>query len=697
MIFHQSPDSTIHQGNALEVLATLPEGSVDMCVTSPPYLGLRKYSGPQDLIWGGLPDCEHLWGDQTIFKASGGTASAKVHTHGTDNFQAFTASQGQFCQKCHAWRGAYGLEPNLEMYIEHTITVLRAIRRVMAKHAVCFWNLGDSYAANGTTGGGSPIDIRKDGRTTRTSDQVRGREPEIRNARDSNLKPLDMCLIPERVAIAAETDGWWVRSMIIWHKPNPMPESIRGWFFTKHRISKGGSQKSGGLISGKESFASMDKIPLADWQDCPGCPKCLPNDGLVLRKGSWRPTSSYEHVIFMAKDKDYFADGFSVREGVEVVRENMIQYSHGNESLQQMSFGFALDGIPQGTENEDGDKNRVQGMRKTEDICLEKNRKGKIQRTESTQALSRKRIWKSENSCLQAIRPNEESPQTMETIRSGESIRKILPQISEAESSIKTLRPESKGEGQHQKTMDVREGASQISQGGSQAPIQIIEHGKHGNGGGMGCDIRTAPSSLSLLPSQGEIDDGSRDPTQQGRSAYSNEHSPSLSFMQCLEGKQEDNACLGTRNLRDVWTINTQPFKGAHFATFPEEIPRRCILIGTSDGGYCSKCGAPRARVIEHKNMVIKRSNRAEESGIRIMSSGTMESEAETKTLGFKATCSCNSSSRPGIVLDPFAGSGTTGMVARQLGRHSIMIELSEDYCRMDEKRLTAVPLNMGI
>ncbi len=513
MIFHQSPDCTIYQGNALEVLDTLPEGSVDCVITSPPYLGLRKYSGPQDLIWGGLPDCEHVWGQSNERSLGVGISKSPTLVGFTsENIklrqERGISSQGQFCQKCHAWRGAYGLEPNIETYIEHTITVLRAIRRVMAKHAVCFWNLGDSY--NGS--GHKDIQVNSPKQMTNRGgiSQTGTNEP--------SLKPLDMCLIPERVAIAAQADGWYVRSMIIWHKPNPMPESMSGWFFTRHRVKVANCQiPSGNLDKGKSHGIAWNDIAkdglIAQWQDCPGCPKCTPNDGLVLRKGSWRPTSSYEHVIFMAKDKDYFADGEGVRQPQQT------------SSLLRATRGW------------EGNTNR---------------------------------------------------------------------------------------------------------------------------------DYPKGPQS--------HID------------KYFNK-------------SYEEAMSLPGRNCRDVWTINTQPFKGAHFATFPEEIPRRCILAGTSDGGYCSKCGEPFARVIEKYG-----SNYEERKSKGIGGPYNLKPEeyqtcgtSETKTIGFRPTCICNAPSRPGVILDPFCGSGTSGMVARQLGRHSIMIELSEDYCRMAKQRLASVPLNMGI
>ncbi|MBA7569299.1 hypothetical protein ES708_11038 [subsurface metagenome] len=98
------------------------------------------------------------------------------------------------------------------MYIEHTIEILREIRRVLRKDGVVFWNVGDSYAAN---------------RSYQVTDS---KWRDVGNTKGSRvpkgLKPKDLCLIPFRVAIAAQEDGWWVRSVIIWSKPNPMPESV---------------------------------------------------------------------------------------------------------------------------------------------------------------------------------------------------------------------------------------------------------------------------------------------------------------------------------------------------------------------------------------------------------------------------------------------------------------------------------------
>jgi DNA modification methylase len=195
----------------------LLDESVQTAVTSPPYWGLRKYSGEQDLVWGDN-HCEHEWGDlipnPMVKSGKHGPASILTKTADAQHAVRKESNQGSFCSLCGAWKGAYGLEPTPEMYVQHTIEILREIRRVLRRNGVCFLNLGDSYAGSGSPGG----DFRNG----------KGGDEYLRpyNRKGGTLKPKDLCLIPFRVAIAAQEDGWWVRSDIIWSKPNPMPESV---------------------------------------------------------------------------------------------------------------------------------------------------------------------------------------------------------------------------------------------------------------------------------------------------------------------------------------------------------------------------------------------------------------------------------------------------------------------------------------
>ena len=222
--YYQDNHNTLYNLNFLD--NDLPAESVQCVVTSPPYWGLRKYSGEQDLIWGDK-DCQHEWADSSIPKSGGvgdyevgrvGNAKARSDSH--DRKESST------CQICGDWKGAYGLEPTPEMYVQHTVEILREIRRVLRKDGVVFWNIGDSYASGKGTcynPGGNTSSFNVHLKENNVHPLDRGNKSTLAL---SGLKPKDLVMIPFRVAIAAQEDGWWVRSVIIWNKPNPMPESV---------------------------------------------------------------------------------------------------------------------------------------------------------------------------------------------------------------------------------------------------------------------------------------------------------------------------------------------------------------------------------------------------------------------------------------------------------------------------------------
>jgi DNA modification methylase len=161
-------------------------------------------------------------------------------------------------------------------------------------------------------------------------------------------------------------------------------------------------------------------------------------------------------------------------------------------------------------------------------------------------------------------------------------------------------------------------------------------------------------------------------------------------------------------NARSVWQIPTQPTPFAHFATWPEALCRRMILAGTSERGCCPECGAPWVRDVERTPMVIDRSERTHSMG-HTRWSGTVLEHPTSKTVGWSPSCACKRPHMPHTrrpipkwaayepipctVLDPFAGSGTTNLVARHHGRHSIGIELNEEYLEIAAKRLQQLSL----
>jgi site-specific DNA-methyltransferase (cytosine-N4-specific) len=211
----QDSDLTLYCGDALEVLRELPDESVDCVVTSPPYWGLRDYGTGE---WeGGEPECDHL-GEPFRTKAKlnenwGGGFSDVKNAEGREPMR-------QECSKCGARRIDHqlGLEATPELYVERVVEVFREVRRVLAKHGTCWVNLGDSYNSAIAGRPNRTISHPTDNGGWETTHSLRLDYP--------GLKPKDLCGVPWRVAFALQADGWWLRSEIIWAKPNPMPESV---------------------------------------------------------------------------------------------------------------------------------------------------------------------------------------------------------------------------------------------------------------------------------------------------------------------------------------------------------------------------------------------------------------------------------------------------------------------------------------
>jgi len=225
----------IRQGNALDILRALLEESVHCCITSPPYWGLRSYkTEPQ--IWNGDRACHHQFGEKLLHGRRGDRG---ISGAGGNLFPALNESGqgpgadggGRFCLHCLAWRGELGLEPTPELYEEHVVEIFRQVRRVMRSDGTLWLVLGDSYAGSWGNQG------RKKGRGMQRpirGPMIQSLEPYPNGKSNTGswvidhptLKPKDLIGIPWRVALALQADGWYLRSDIIWAKPNPMPESV---------------------------------------------------------------------------------------------------------------------------------------------------------------------------------------------------------------------------------------------------------------------------------------------------------------------------------------------------------------------------------------------------------------------------------------------------------------------------------------
>lgn len=198
----------IINADVMDGLSQIPDESVHCVVTSPPYWGLRDYGTGQ---WeGGDAECDHSIGRRNHSDEKQSTSSGASHDS--------LAGKNE-CRKCGARRvdAQVGLEPTLAEHIQRLVEVFEEVRRVLRKDGVLFLNYGDAYTSGG--------------RSTFRSSASENKGHDIQNDlprpnTPNGLKPKDLMLIPHRLAIALQDAGWWVRSDIIWHKPNPMPESV---------------------------------------------------------------------------------------------------------------------------------------------------------------------------------------------------------------------------------------------------------------------------------------------------------------------------------------------------------------------------------------------------------------------------------------------------------------------------------------
>jgi DNA methylase len=139
-----------------------------------------------------------------------------------------------------------------------------------------------------------------------------------------------------------------------------------------------------------------------------------------------------------------------------------------------------------------------------------------------------------------------------------------------------------------------------------------------------------------------------------------------------------------------VWVVPTEPFRGAHTATFPTKLIEPCILAGSSEAGCCPLCGRPWKREVEITYETRGETIRAPR---KLLDARVFEIEVprvrHAQTTGWRATCECESEPVPAVVLDPFAGTGTTLAVAQKLGRRAIGIEMNDKFISLIKRRLS--------
>jgi site-specific DNA-methyltransferase (adenine-specific) len=253
------PNTKILAGDCIESLKKLPDASVNCCVTSPPYFGLRDY-GTAD--WeGGDPNCQHI---ERIAEHKGQRADR-------DQTANIFKYKGE-CKTCGAKSvdKQIGLEETPEEFVAKLVAVFREVRRVLKDDGTCWVNMGDSYSGSGKGPAGNL-----------------GKEHDERNMEKKHssiiprgCKPKDLIGVPWMLAFALRADGWYLRQDIIWHKPNPMPESVtdrctkaheyifllsksKQYYFDGEAIKTEAKSKSEGIRFGGNKYGDNDDVKFA--------------------------------------------------------------------------------------------------------------------------------------------------------------------------------------------------------------------------------------------------------------------------------------------------------------------------------------------------------------------------------------------------------------------------------------------------
>ena len=231
----------VYNDNVFEAIKKLPDNSIDCVVTSPPYYGLRKYSIANIFI-GGKSDCDHTFAEERppSYRSSDKDNGKNPPAAGRDGHTS------QICIKCDAYFGELGLEADYYRYVQHLVLVFKEVLRALKPEGSFWLNIGDTYfrqMSSHRNGIGLRNEITKGSKDFPTHKRMQ-----------TDCKSKDLIGIPWRVAFALRDIGFYLRSDIIWHKPNSMPESVKD-----------------------------------------------------------RPTRSHEHIFLLTKSSDYFFDTDAIR------------------------------------------------------------------------------------------------------------------------------------------------------------------------------------------------------------------------------------------------------------------------------------------------------------------------------------------------------------------------------------------------
>lgn len=595
-----------------------------------------------------------------------------------------------------------GSERTPQEFVETMVGVFREVRRVLRDDGVLFVNLGDSYNDSGKFCGSAPSNMTS---KQRTNPHSQGTD----SVKVDGIDGSQQLLMPHRVAMAMQADGWILRSTIIWAKKSPMPESLSGWRFRKCRIK----------ISRDEYEAMQNVRPV----EAPGSVRRERGEVQAVRECGGKAVPSERCLPCGSAEVQEQRQGNQDGEvkGSEAGREGEAT------GVLPVTCGTCEAGCI--CKNSDGP-------------CGGKKGDGQV-----SQDGTRKRAG--EDSRQKAIA-------TSDAPREDAGGLEALPQNAKGQASQQDKRRDPTPANQRNAGIGTADLASVGSDIDCTAEQVLLVQGQGGDDPGS-CDPsqqgRTAhgdeccgrlpevqhkqrrkdqdfvlidcPGCEKCLPNGGLVlrrgkwrpttaheyvfmfsksdkyfadGDAVQEAVTGGTHSRGTKMTPPKEARGAAAGNGHDGWCVGTalpvetRNPRSVWFLSSEPYKAAHFATFPTELARRCIAAATSKAGCCADCGSPFAPVVVSERVPTRPGidNQIDESGMS--NRDPQRHVARTTTTGYRPTCKCGADSVPCRVLDPFGGSGTVGQVAKHLGSDYVLCELNREYLPLIEARVNTLP-----
>ena len=604
----------------------LPDASVQTCVTSPPYWGLRSYAGEQQQVWGGDPEHAHEWsgheqrgqtggtGKSTLGAASGGHGISRMSEAGILRSQVRQATtptiSSAFCP-CGAWYGALGLEPTPELYVAHLVEVFREVRRVLRKDGTLWLNLGDSYNnIGGTVGGGKNVEARQ--RTLRTW--------------AVGLKPKDLVGIPWMVAFALRADGWYLRSDIIWHKPNPMPESVTD-----------------------------------------------------------RPTKAHEYLFLLTKSERYFYDADAIREPITDVA-SVLRHKDTGRGDQGYAVASGQGLRPQRNSNsglggnvETGRNKRTVWTVATRPFPNVPARRAGVGGTDrrwspGCPVHEDQRHLDATDECGEPLTAS----QSGSTTHSGDHPAQSQP--SAHAPIVQRLVAETSLDSSDSLALASAQTATPRSTQ-SRRTARAPETSQHETGG-AGLAPHTGGISQSPEPAATVV----RSPESSIEAGYAEDEQDSY-----REPETPSRSACTCTSMQSI----------SHFAVYPPDLIEPCILAGSSPKA-CGVCGAPWERVVRRSDASNETNERIADYDVGGLVKGSPADRVRrldgknyehvrVATNDWKPTCAHDDGSGQSVVLDPFNGSGTTGVVAVRHNREYVGVDISDEYMGLARQRINEV------